>query len=581
MTSKEIRQKFIQFFEKKGHVLAPSSSLVPRDDPSVLLTTAGMQPFKKHFMGEASPYGNRVVSIQKCFRTSDIDEVGDDTHQTFFEMLGNFSFGDYFKEAAIAWAYGFLTETVGIDKDRLSATYFAGDDKTLEDIESLKELEKLDLKEVRSSGREDNFWGPTGDEGPCGPTVEFYVDGVEIWNLVFNEYYCDKKGELKPLESRGVDTGMGFERLVTILQNKKNAYETDLFDFVIKGIEEAAGIAYGANEESDRVVRQMADHLRAIVFLIGDGVVPSNKEVGYVLRRLLRRVINQSLNLGNKSLPLDVGEKTIIHYGEVYPALLDKKNDILAVISGERDVFEKTLAKGLLELEKSDGKDISGWDAFDIFSTYGLPLEVIRDWAEKRGLKVDVAGFEREFEKAFIEHQELSRAGVEKKFGGHGLTGEIDEGDKEYLATLRNHTATHLLQQALRDVLGTHIEQKGSDVNAERLRFDFVHSQKLTDDEKDKIEKMVNEKIAEALPVVMREVSLDQARTRGALGVFDEQYKNLKKVKIYIIGSEENPYSTELCGGPHVQNTAEIKSFKIIKEESSSAGIRRIKAATG
>jgi len=561
----------------------PSSSLIPKDDPSVLLTTAGMQQFKKYYAGVESPHGDKVISIQKSFRTSDIDEVGDDTHQTFFEMLGNFAFnGQVNKAQTINWAYEFLTEVVGIDRDRVSATYFAGDDKSSEDTESFKELEQLGLKEVRSAGREDNFWGPTGDEGPCGPTVEFYVDGVEVWNLVFNEYYCRKSGEVvSAANGLGIDTGMGFERLVTVLQEKKNAYETDLFDFIIKGIEEAASIGYGSDEKTDQIVRQIADHLRGSVFLIGDGVTPSNKEAGYVLRRLLRRVINHSINLGNKSLPIDVGEKIIVHYGEIYPGLLTKQDEILATISQERDVFEKTLTKGLAELEKMGGKDISGKEAFNIFSTYGLPLEVIRDWAEKKSVKVDAKGFEQEFEKAFAKHQEISRAGVEKKFGGHGLVGEVDENSTEYLATLRNHTATHLLHQALRDVLGEHIEQKGSDVNAERLRFDFVHPQKLTDEERASIEKIVNEKIEASLPVSMEEAPLEKAREMGALGVFDEQYQNLKTVKVYTVGDKKQPYSIELCGGPHVGNTSEIKSFKISKEESSSAGVRRIKATTG
>ena len=531
MNSGDIKRKFIKFFEKKGHKLIPSSSLLS-DDPSVLLTTAGVQQFKPYYTGERNPEkdlgARRVVSIQKCFRTSDIDEVGDGTHLTFFEMLGNFSFGDYWKEEAIEWGYDFLTKELGFSEKRISATYLKGDK------ESLIELKKyFPAGKIKVAGKEDNFWGPAGDEGPCGPTVEFYVDGIEIWNLVFNQYYCDSSAQLKPLKTRGVDTGMGLERLIAVINNKKTVFDTDLFIDA---------------DYSSRANRILADHIRAICFLITDGVRPSNKEAGYILRRLIRRII--AIN------PLMNFYTLLGQMADLYK--LDKKL-ILLVFKEESAKFEKTLARGLKELDKL--KTIDSKSAFKLYESYGLPFEVIKDVSGKRSGKLT----RKDFDKEFAKHQKISRVGADKKFGGHGgLRPDL-------------HTATHLLQQALRDVLGDEVEQRGSDINNERTRFDFSFPRKLTTEEIKKVEKIVNQKIKEDLPINFKELPLDEAKKTGALHFFKEKYPS--KVKVYYIGgSLKNAYSKEFCGGPHVHRIGEIGKFKIIKEESASSGIRRIKA---
>lgn len=569
MFSNELRQNFLKFFEKRGHRVVASSSLIP-DDPSVLLTTAGMQQFKRYYTGELDPIkdfsSKNTASIQKCFRTSDINEVGDESHLTFFEMLGNFSFGGYFKKEAIQYAYDFFKE-VNLPIDFV--TIFGGDKEVPEDKESEEIWKNLDVKKIEKHGREDNFWGPTGSEGPCGPTTELYVKGVEIWNIVFNQYYCQPDKTLVPLKQNGVDTGMGLERLVMVIQKKKNIFETDLFQPIIDLLKIS----------DKRIQRIVADHIRGSVFLISDDIEPSNVERGYVLRSLLRRIISHLhlLNL-ERELIKKLVEAVVANYGSVYQ--LASKDKITDVINKEFDDFSRALEKGLKEFNKFE-KIISGKEAFDLHQNYGFRIELMKDLAKERGFSIDEKGFWEEYKK----HQEISRAGLERKFGGHGLvfdTGEIKAGTEEELKKVTKlHTATHLLHQALRAVLGNHVKQMGSDITSERLRFDFSHSQKMTPEGIKKIEDLVNQKIKENLKVSLTEMSYEEAMKSGALAFFKEKYP--EKVKVYSIGGDPSTgsgraFSVEICGGPHVEKTADLGYFKIVKEESSAAGIRRIRA---
>ena len=584
MTHQEIREKFVKFFEEKGHKLVPSSSLLPTD-PSVLFTTAGMQQFKPYYTGEADPmkdFGSlNAVSVQKCLRTSDIEQVGDNSHLTFLEMLGNFSFGGYFKEEAIKYAHEFITKEMGLKIDYVSV--FAGEDSVPADMESEKIWKSIspDIV-VKRAGRADNFWGPTGSEGPCGPTTEIYINGVEVWNIVFNEFFSDKDGALLPLAKKGIDTGMGLERLTMAVQKKTNIFETDFFAALI---EEARGKNLYDYEQNKALERIIADHLRASVFLIADEVMPSNVEQGYILRRLLRRAIRHAKLLNQ---PEDIYER-VLHvlahdiYGEIYPELKSKQKEILEVILAEKDKFTKTLDRGLREFGKliksmiSKGeKIISGKNVFDLYTTFGFPLELIEELAKEKGLTVDVVGFEGEIG----EHKAKSRAGVEKKFGGHGLvldTGELKAGGEEELAKVtRLHTATHLLHTALRKILGSDVHQAGSDITPERLRFDFAFSRKVTAEEIKKVEELINGAIEKDLAVTMKEMPYEEAIKSGALAFFKQKYPEV--VKVYTIGGETEPFSREICGGPHVTNTGELGKFKNIKEESVSAGVRRIRA---
>ena len=561
MDSSEIRKKFLEFFQKRGHKVVASSSLIP-DDPSVLLTTAGMQQFKKYYTGEADPikdFGSKnTASIQKSFRTSDIDEVGDDSHLTFFEMLGNFSFGGYFKEGAIKHAYDFFQE-VGLPIDFV--TIFAGDKEVPPDTESEKVWKELGVTDIRKKGREDNFWGPTGAEGPCGPTTELYVQGVEIWNLVFNEYYCRADKTLEKLKQNGVDTGMGLERLAMVLQKKNNIFETDLFEPFIKVLPPFL---------SDGTKRIIVDHARAIVFLIADGVLPSNKDAGYVLRRLARRYIVRERGTGQDYFTL-LGKVTDCYKG-AYPSL--GREEIFSVFKAELDKFEKTLTLGIHALEKAGLLDAVS--AFRLYESYGLPYEVIKDAGGEKAKNLTREDFDLEFKK----HQEISRAGQEKKFGGHGLildNGELKAASAEELEKVtRLHTATHLLNAALHRVLGDEVSQRGSDITPERTRFDFLFPRKLTDAELKETERFVNEAIAKDYPVSVQEMPLEEARKSGAMFFYKGKYP--ERVKVYTIGNKKEVFSRELCGGPHVKNTGEIGHFKITKEESSSAGVRRIRA---
>ena len=568
MTSKELRQKFLNFFTKKGHTIVPSSSLLPAD-PSVLFTTAGMQQFKEYYLGKPSPYGKNVASCQKCFRTSDIDEVGDESHVTFLEMLGNFSFGRYFKEEAIKLAYEFIFEDLKLPKEDAIFTVFEGDKDVPADQESILICKKLGIPEnkIKKCGRTDNFWGPTGDEGPCGPTTEIHINGIEVWNLVFNEYYQDKEKNLTLLKQNGVDTGMGLERLAMVVLGKNSVYETDLFSPIIKEIP-------GQNEKAKRII---ADHIKGSVFLISEDILPSNVERGYVLRRILRRAIRYGklLNLPEQSegwrrtnvlrLPenflIPLAKKAIETYKDVYPELKSKETDILTVIQNEGEKFEKTLNHGLKEFEKIATRgDISGIDAFHLFDTYGFPLELTSELSKERGLKMDIKGFEE----AFIKHKEVSRAGMEKKFRG----GLVDSSEQ----TIKYHTATHLLLAVLREILGSEIYQKGSNITAERLRFDFNFPEKLSEEQIKKVEGLVNKKIKEDIMVEMMELPKDKALKIAKISFDPVKYSEM--VKVYKIGD----FSIELCGGPHVEHTGLLGRFEIIKEESSGAGIRRIRA---
>ncbi len=521
MKSSEIREKFLKFFEARGHKIVPSSSLVPEGDSSVLFTTAGMQQFKPYYTKEKDAMADfgtlNTVSIQKCIRTSDIDEVGDETHLTFFEMLGNFSFGGYWKKEAIEYAHEFITKELGLKIDYVSV-FNDSESGIPADEESRQIWLSIDpgLKVV-DHGRSDNFWGPTGEEGPCGPTTEIYINGVEIWNIVFNEYYKTKSGEYTPLEVKGIDTGMGLERLAIQVQGKKNIFETDLF----------AG-------EKTREERIIADHTRAVGALIADGVVPSNKDQGYILRRLIRRGL---MHAHAKKIPFDVASP---------------------VFSEEKKKFEETLESGLKQFEK-------GVDPFILFTTYGFPFELTEEVAREKGLSIDRA----KFEEAFKKHQETSRAGAEQKFKG-GLAGHSE-------MEVKYHTATHLLHQALHDVLGEEVGQRGSNITPERLRFDFSFPRKMIDEEKKQVEEIVNQKIAQALPVNKVLMSKTDAEKTGARHFFGEKYPD--EVSIYYIGdSLESAYSKEFCGGPHVENIGTLGRFKIAKEEAISAGVRRVKA---
>ncbi|HPW34281.1 MAG TPA: alanine--tRNA ligase [Candidatus Paceibacterota bacterium] len=601
----QLRKNFLDFFKKRGHTIIPSSSLIP-DDPSVLLTTAGMQQFKRYYTGELNPVSDfksaRTTSVQKCFRTSDIEEVGDDTHLTLFEMLGNFSFGPienddpnntegkggYFKRSAIVWAYEFITNILEIESDRLYVTVFEGDEenKIPKDEESYaiwyKEI-GIPKDRIFYGKKEDNFWGPTGNEGPCGPTSEIYIasseeeakkgNGVEIWNLVFNQFYKTREGEYKKVENPGIDTGMGYERLLTKIEGVANVFETSAFAPIISKIKELV------SQLSEREARILTDHIRSSSFLIADGVRPSNKGAGYVLRRLLRRIIAISIkNDIHTDLFVEVYPVVEDIFGDIYKEIKNKK-EIIEVWSEEKSKFESAIIQGIKKIEELNisNVELTGAIAFDIYQSYGLPKEIALEFAKKKSKSIDL-----EYEEKERAHQDISRAGAEKKFGGHGLvldTGELKAGSEEELnKVIRMHTATHLLQWGLRQILGDSVHQMGSDINPERLRFDFNFERKLDSKEIERIEELVNEQIKKDLPVYYEEMSKDEAANLGALAFFKEKYPDI--VKVYFIGSKESGgiISKELCGGPHVNSIGEIKGVKIIKEESVGKGIRRVRA---
>ena len=563
----------------------PSSSLIPEDDPSVLLTTAGMQQFKPYFIGDKDPikdFGSRrVASIQKSFRTSDIDEVGDESHLTFFEMLGHFSFGDYFKKETIEWTFELLTKIFGIAEERILVSVFKGDQKIPKDQESYDAwLRFLPAQKIKLGLREDgNVWGPAGSEGPCGVCNEVYVDGLEVATLVFMEYFYSKGDIFIPLKQKGVDVGWGLERLVKVVQSAPTVFETDLFEPIIQLI------PHRDTKDEARGVRIIADHVRGATFLIADGILPSNMAQGYILRRLLRRAIRHGriLNL-DKNFMIPLTQKVIEMYKEFYPELSAKREDILTVTAKEEEKFSKTLKNGLKELEKiltsKTDKIVSGIDAFYLYESYGFPMELTRELAKEKGFLIDESGWET----ALKKHQEISRAGAEKKFGGHGISEKSEirnpKSETEIQKITRLHTATHLLHQALHDVLGgeSEIKQMGSDITPERTRFDFTFPRKLTPKEINKIENIVNDKIKLNLPVISQKMSKETALKLEARAFFKEKYPD--EVNVYSIGDPDlsKAYSKEFCDGPHVENTGEIGIVKITKEESSSAGVRRIRA---
>lgn len=558
MNVNEIRQKFIKYFESKGHTAMPSSSLVPKDDTSVLLTTAGMQQFKKWFSGEVTPEFARAVTVQKCVRTSDIDEVGDETHLTFFEMLGNFSFGDYFKREAIEWGLEFIEKELSVDRSRIWVSIFAGDSEVPRDDDSEAIWRALGITDIREFGRKDNFWGPTGTEGPCGPTTEIYVDGIEVWNLVFNEFYMQSDGVLLPLSKTGIDTGAGLERVAATINSLPGVFDTDELAQVREYVR---SLMPKKNVKAERVI---TDHLRTATFLLADGVRPSNLDKGYVLRRLIRRAVRYGKLAGIEQIFCSkVAENVINNYGANYHNLLSEKEKIVSELNLEEDKFSRVIEGGLKRLEQIIEKcgSVSGHDAFELFATYGFPFELTKELAEEKDITVNQAGFEAEF----ARHQEVSRGGMDKKFAG-GME------NKEDPQIIKYHTAAHLLLAALRAVLGDSVHQKGSNITAERLRFDFAWPEKMTDEQKKAVEDWVNAKITAQIDVVLTEMSLDDAKSCGAEGEFLTKYGD--KVKVYTIGT----VSKEICGGPHVQNTSELGHFKLGKEESSSAGVRRIKA---
>ncbi len=584
MQTKQLKKLYLEFFKEKQHKIINSSSLIPEHDPTVLFTTAGMHPLVPFLMGQPHPQGNRLVDVQKCIRTGDIDAVGDPSHLTFFEMLGNWSLGDYFKKEAIDWSYEFLTKILKFNPDDLSVTVFKGDKDAPKDTESAEKWKSLGIPEERIYylPKEDNWWGPAGKTGPCGPCTEMFIDTkikpcskdcrpgcgcgkyFEVWNDVFMEYNKVAEGQFEKLKQKNVDTGMGLERTAAMLQGKKTVYDIEIFTPIIEKIKELSQIQ-NPNQEQELSIRIITDHVRASTFILGDnlGITPSNLDQGYILRRFIRRSIRHGKSLGiEKEFLSELAKIVIKLHKEDYKELDRNKDFIITELKKEDEKFRKTLEKGLHKFERmSQNKKISGTEAFLLFQSYGFPLEMTEELAKETNIKVDKEGFEKEFKK----HQELSRVGAEKRFKG-GLGDHSEE-------TTKLHTATHLLNQALRVVLKKpDIFQRGSNITPERLRFDFNFDRKLEKDELKKVEDWVNGIIKEELEVKREELTVEEAKKRGAQGVFEHKYGD--KVFVYTIGGK----SIEICGGPHIKNTKELGHFRIKKEQSSAAGVRRIKA---
>jgi len=561
-TREQLIKAYIDFFKGKNHKEIPNSSLIPEHDPTVLFTTAGMHPLVPFLLGQKHPLGKRLVNVQKCIRTSDIDEVGDEFHLTFFEMLGNWSLGDYWKKEAIEFSLEFLTKILKIPKQELEVTCFKGDKDAPKDEESEKIWKSLGIKKIKFLPKSENWWGPAGLTGLCGPDTEMFYKGFEIWNDVFMQYNKISEGKFEPLKQKNADTGMGVERTLAILTEKKSVYETPCFLPLIKEIEKISKRKY---EENKKAMRIIADHIKAATFISAENISPSNIEQGYVLRKLIRRAIRYGKTLMmQNNFTKRLVEITIEIYKKDYPLLEKNKEFITKEIENEETRFRQTLASGLRyfnNILKNSKKEISGKDAFLLYQSYGFPIEMTQELAKENNLKVDIFKFKEEQKK----HQELSRTSTQGKF----KSGLADSS----LATTRLHTATHLLNQALRQVLkNPDIHQKGSNITAERLRFDFNFDRKLTQEEIKAVEDLVNKKISENLPVIKKEMSLEQAKNLGIQGIFEHKYG--EKVFVYII----NDFSKEICAGPHVSNTKELGKFKIIKEESVAQGVRRIKA---
>ena len=602
-TGQQLREMYLNFFKDKGHKIIPSASLIPENDPTVLFTTAGMHPLVPYLLGEKHPAGKRLCDVQKCVRTGDIDEVGDERHCTFFEMLGNWSLGDYFKEEMIPWRYEFLTDEkyLGIPSDKLAVTVFGGDETLPKDVEAAQLWEKAGIKKenIYFMPRENNWWGPAGLTGPCGTDTEMFVIRkpkcsptcnpdcgcgafLEIWNDVFMRFNKTADGTYEELSQKNVDTGMGLERALCVLNGKSSVYETDIFAGAIEKIEALTGKKYGESEEVTKAFRVLLDHTRTATFMLGDekGIVPSNTDQGYILRRIIRRAVRfgRKIELPEGSLA-KISEAFIEEYKEVYPELVINREKIAEELNKEEAKFNKTLQQGLKEFEKClNGierknafmsqkdpayvaeKAINGKQAFHLYDTYGFPVEITAEMAKERGYDVDLEGYKSAFE----EHQSKSKAGSEQKFA----CGLADH--KE--ATTKLHTATHLLHAALKKVCSPDVNQKGSNITEERLRFDFNLPQPMTKEEIKAVEDLVNEQIAKNLPVEMKEITLEEAKAEGFTGLFESKYG--ERVKTYSIGD----FSKEICGGPHVETTGVLGKFKIVKEQSSGSGIRRIKA---
>jgi len=578
-----LRKKFLDFFKKKGHAIIPGASLIPEHDPTVLFTTAGMHPLTPFLLGEKHPAGQRLADAQKCVRTGDIDSIGDNWHLTFFEMLGNWSLGDYWKKEAIEWSFEFLTEKKWLDipAGKLSITVFAGDKDAPEDKDSAKIWQKLGILKERIYylPKEENWWGPAGQTGPCGPCTEMFYDTgkekcnsncrpgcscgkyAEIWNDVFMEFNKTKEGKYLPLKQKNVDTGMGLERTIAVLAGFDNVYETELFKPIIKKIGELTTKNYPLPTTHYRII---ADHLKAATFILAENIEPSNVERGYVLRRLIRRAVRHGRQIGIKNIFTHKVAESII---EIYPELKKNQDFIFEQLIREEEKFGKTLKRGLKQFERlAKNNKITGEKAFNLYQNYGFPLELTQELGKERNIKID----EKDFQEALKKHQELSRLGSEKKFKG----GLADHSKK----VTKYHTATHLLLAALRQILSSHIYQRGSNITAERLRFDFSHTAKLTPEELKKVEDLVNQKIKDGLEVKWEEMSLEEAKKQRAMGVFGEKYG--ERVKVYTIFNPKTGeiFSQEICGGPHVKRTSELGKFKIIKEESSGASVRRLRA---
>ncbi len=587
MNAAKLRRLFLDFFKAHGHAEIKSASLIPENDPTCLFTTAGMHPLVPYLLGQKHPMGKRLTDVQKCLRTNDIDEVGDPFHMTFFEMLGNWSLGDYFKEEAIDMSFKFLTEELGFKPEEIKVTCFAGDDTVPRDNEAADIWKKHGIleKNIYFLGRDDNWWGPAGQSGPCGPDTEMFVPvdkpdcgpncgptcgcgkWVEIWNDVFMQYNKTMDGQYIPLEHPNVDTGMGVERVTAFLEGVKSAYQTELFSGIFAKIQEISG-----NPQADynnRAARIVAEHLRASTFLLADHVRPGNVDQGYVLRRLIRRAIREARQLGiNEPFCSKIAKVIIDQYSEFYPELKQSEAAITEELDREEKQFAQALEKGTREFNKLiakvpefvTNKRISGKNAFNLYETYGFPIELTVEMAKEAGFDVDMEGFK----KAAEDHQKQSQAGAEQKF--HGGLADHSE------ATAQLHTATHLLDQALRTILSTDVHQCGSNITAERLRFDFNWPEKLTPEQLKAVEDLVNQQIERKLPVICEEMSIEDAKKTNAIGIFENKYGD--RVKVYSIGD----FSKEICGGPHANNTSELGHFHIVKEESSSRGIRRIKA---
>ena len=602
-TGQTLREMYLNFFKDRGHKVIPSASLIPENDPTVLFTTAGMHPLVPYLLGEKHPAGKRLTDVQKCVRTGDIDEVGDERHCTFFEMLGNWSLGDYFKEEMIPWSYEFLTgkDYLAIPSDKIAVTVFGGDETLPRDTEAAALWEKAGVKKenIYFMPRENNWWGPAGLTGPCGTDTEMFVIRkpkcspqcnpdcncgafLEIWNDVFMRFNKQADGSFTELSQKNVDTGMGLERALCVLNDKSSVYETDIFETAIKAIENLTGKKYDESEEVTKAFRVLLDHTRTATFMLGDekGIVPSNTDQGYILRRIIRRAVRfgRKIDLPEGSLA-KISEAFIAYYQDVYPELKINSEKIAEELNKEEAKFNKTLQQGLKEFEKCvngierknafmSQKDpayvpetrIAGKQAFHLYDTYGFPVEITVEMAKERGLDVDVAGYKAAFE----EHQSKSKAGSEQKFA----CGLAD--NKE--ATTKLHTATHLLHAALKKVCGADVNQKGSNITEERLRFDFNLPQPMTQEQINAVETLVNDVIAQNLPVEMKEISLEEAKSAGFTGLFESKYG--ERVKTYTIGD----FSKEICGGPHAENTGALGKFKIVKEQSCGSGLRRIKA---